>query len=142
MPIDQRPFDNEYAWKGNPYAVDGVAETRRDVDPVRLRRSSRSLVQRFDRPRVHDSRRHENVDRGELRINGREGEAPRRVEIEDVYGMGGNRSRHRHHSRRRNVVARFRRQTSLRRAERARNSPSTAGWRIPIVTWSSRQRKA
>lgn len=23
MPIDQRPLDNEYAWKGNPYAVDG-----------------------------------------------------------------------------------------------------------------------
>ncbi len=23
VPIDQRPLDNEYAWKGNPYAVDG-----------------------------------------------------------------------------------------------------------------------
>jgi hypothetical protein len=23
VPIDQRPYDNEYAWKGNPYAVDG-----------------------------------------------------------------------------------------------------------------------
>jgi hypothetical protein len=23
VPIDRRPFDNEYAWKGNPYAVDG-----------------------------------------------------------------------------------------------------------------------
>src|SRR5215475_2076333 len=23
VPIDQRPLDNEYSWKGNPYAVDG-----------------------------------------------------------------------------------------------------------------------
>jgi hypothetical protein len=23
VPIDQRPLDNEYAWKGNPYALDG-----------------------------------------------------------------------------------------------------------------------
>jgi len=23
IPIDQRPLDNEYAWKGNPYAMDG-----------------------------------------------------------------------------------------------------------------------
>jgi hypothetical protein len=23
VPMDQRPLDNEYAWKGNPYAVDG-----------------------------------------------------------------------------------------------------------------------
>src|SRR2546421_3037477 len=23
VPIDQRPLDNEYAWKGNPYQMDG-----------------------------------------------------------------------------------------------------------------------
>jgi hypothetical protein len=25
IPIDERPLDNEYAWKGNPYQMDGCA---------------------------------------------------------------------------------------------------------------------
>ena len=36
VPIDRRPLDNEYAWKGNPYAVDGWLKPARHLDTVRL----------------------------------------------------------------------------------------------------------
>ena len=70
VPIDQRPLDNEYAWKGNPYQMDAwlLPAVRRWNSPVTIRRWRGSAIPGRILPHP---RRHENLAGRELGLNGR-----------------------------------------------------------------------
>ncbi len=93
VPIDQRPLDNEYAWKGNPYQVDGWLKP--SVTSLQFACDDSQVVWFSDAggAGVDDSRWDEDVDGCWSRIGRREGAEAGGIADADVRGVGGDGSR-------------------------------------------------